>query len=124
MMDQSFQQFHFVVKFTIKDDPDCTFNRLSSESYNPNILTRNVLSMNFDRAAKIFEMVFVIPIMYAQEFEVLIESITSFDTIYLDGNDIGHNTVHFDIEKIIRSYTELNYASAASAELHLSGIYK
>jgi hypothetical protein len=123
-MEQPLQQFHFLIKFSLRDEPDSTFRRLSSETYDPAILTRNVKSMSFDRAGKVFELVFMIPEKHATEFEVLIELLGSFDVIYLSAKDEICGTKHFDIEKIIRSFTEFSYGSSNFVELQMSGIYK
>jgi hypothetical protein len=124
IMDQPLQQYRFAIKFTLRDEPDSTFHRSSSETYDPDILTRNVKSMNFDRAGKVFELIFMIPEKLAIEFETMIELLGSFNIIYLNGNDEVCGAKHFDIEKIIRSYTEFNYSSSNFVELQMSGIYK
>lgn len=124
IIDQPLQQFHFIVKFTLRDDPDSTFHRLSSEAYDPSILTRNVKLVNFDRATKVFEIVFMIPEKQAIEFETLIEMLGSFDVVYLSAKDEICGTKNFEIERVIRSFTEFSYSSTNFVELQMSGIYK
>jgi hypothetical protein len=87
-------------------------------------LTEQVLSFRYDSISKQFNLVFVIPQSYINDFYSYIKIITHFELQILDGNSSILRTEEFIIDKILKSTIEFNYTTTGPSELHIEGTYK